>query len=323
MRRLFGVVSGLSALLVGGLALGPGDVRAGGEKKTEKTIEKKVEKNVERSADDKAVKKVHRRVMRLGVQGGGLLGVGLEEVEGSEARGAAVRSVTEGGAAAEAGIEEGDVIVRFDGEAVRSAAQLARLVRETPAGRAVAIEVERGGATRTLSATLAERSDPWPHLGGHGPFLPEGDFEIELPEPPAHLGAPPLPGPHVFEWKDDGERDFTMLWGPERPRRLGVRYMEIGDQLAEYFGLNADEGVLVTSVDDDGPAAKAGLRAGDVILELDGKAIRRGRDLREQVSEAEDGEELAIRVQRRGEPLDLTVTLAKPEPRRRAGGASL
>jgi serine protease Do len=102
--------------------------------------------------------------------------------------------------------------------------------------------------------------------------------------------------------------------------------MEIGEQLAGYFKLQAKSGVLVTSVDEDGPAAKAGIKAGDVILKVGGDAIADGDDLREALSEAEGGSEVAISVQRDGRPLEVKATLAKPESpkkRREARGVSL
>ena len=136
MKRLAALALGVPAILVAGLALGPGGVRAGETDQDGQKVEKRV---VVRHA------------------GGSRLGVGLEDTEG-DVRGTKVRSVEEGSPAEKAGIQEGDVIVRFDGEAVRSASQLARLVGETPAGRSVAIEVTRGGATQKLSATLAEGS---------------------------------------------------------------------------------------------------------------------------------------------------------------------
>jgi serine protease Do len=109
------------------------------------------------------------------------------------------------------------------------------------------------------------------------------------------------------------------------PRKLGIEYTEIGEQLAGYFKLTGKSGVLVSSVDADGPAGKAGMKAGDVILKLDGKAIGDGSDLREAVSEAEGGKEVVVTVQRDGRPVDLKVTLAAPEKKviRRAPGVSL
>jgi S1-C subfamily serine protease len=295
MKRLAALALAVPAALLAGFVLGPGDVRA-----QEKDQEKKIEKQV---------------VIRHA--GGGRLGVGLEDTEG-DLRGAKVRSVEEGSPAAKAGLKEGDVIVRFDGEAVRSASHLARLVGETPAGRTVPIEVSRGGATQKLMATLAEGrgrigvfSSP-----GHEFAFEMPDFDIQVPEPPKAPAAPAPPvAPHVWTWKSDdfGNRAFRFLVGG--PRKLGIEYMEIGEQLAGYFKLAGKTGVLVSSVDADGPAAKGGMKAGDVILKLGTETIEDGDDLREAVAEAKGGTEVTVTVQRDGRPLDLKVTLAKPEPK--------
>jgi serine protease Do len=241
--------------------------------------------------------------------------VGLDDTEGDQ-RGAKVRSVEKDSPAEKAGIKEGDLIVRFDGEAVRSASQLARLVGETPAGRSVAIDVNRAGASQKLTATLAEgkrrvqvRADDG-SLRMHDFAVEIPEFDLQVPEPPKAPAAP-----HVWAWKGDdfGDRAFRFLVGG--PRKLGIEYMEIGEQLAGYFKLAGKSGVLVSSVDADGPAGKAGMKAGDVILKLGDETIEDGDDLREAVAEAKGGTEVTVTVQRDGRPLDLKVTLAKPEPK--------
>ncbi|HSD26619.1 MAG TPA: PDZ domain-containing protein [Vicinamibacteria bacterium] len=298
MKRLAALVLAVPAVLLAGLTLGPRDVRAGEEKDGEKKVEKRV---------------VVRHL------GGSRLGVGLDDTEG-DVRGAKVRSVDEDSPAEKAGLKEGDVIVRFDGEAVRSASHLARLVGETPAGRSVPIEVTRAGARQTLTATLAEGHRGFRAFSGDGRdfALEMPDFEVQVPEPPAPPMAPHVPAmPHAWGWKegDFGDRAFRFLVGG--PRKLGIEYMEIGEQLAGYFKLPGKTGVLVSSVDADGPAGKAGMKAGDVILKLDAEAIEDGEGLREAVAEAKGGKEVTVTVQRDGRPLDLKVTLAKPEPKAR------
>lgn len=288
MKRLAALALAASAALAAGLVLGPGHLRAG-EK-------------------DKDVEKVEKRVI-VRSPGGSWLGVSLADTD-ADRRGAKVRSVEDGSPAEKAGIRGGDVIVRFDGETVRSASQLARLVRETPAGRTVAIEVTRDGGTQKLSATLAEGSERTRAL-----TLDLPDLDIEVPPVPSPPHAPLPPGPHVFSWRGDDGRDLVFRMFGGGPRKLGIEYMEMGEQLAAYFKLGDRQGVLVTSVEADGPAGKAGMKAGDVVLKFDGKAIGDGSDLREAVSEAEGGAEVTITVQRDGRPMDLRVTLAKPEPR--------
>ncbi len=294
MTRVSALALAVPVALLGGLALGPGDVRAG--------------------ANDEETKKVEKRVV-VRHAGGGRLGVSLDDTEG-DVRGAKVRSVEKDSPAEKAGLKDGDVVVRFDGEAVRSASQLARLVRETPSGRSVPIEVTRGGARQSLTATLAEGSRGFSVFSGDGGdfAFDQPDFDVRLPEPPAPPAAPHMQlMPHAWAWRngDSGDRNFRFLLGG--PRKLGIEYMDIGEQLAGYFKLSGRTGVLVSSVDADGPAAKAGIKAGDVVLKLDEKAIEDGDDLREAVSQAEGGKEVTVTVQREGRPLDLKVTLAKPE----------
>ncbi len=259
----------------------------------------------------------HVEVIRVG---GTYLGVSLEEVgkddvtrlKLTEERGALVKSVEDGSPAQKAGLKADDVIVRFQGEAIHSARQLSRLVREQPAGRNAALEVVRAGSPLKLQAALGERKEAgngWnlriPELRG----LMEG-FRFDAPAPPEPPDAPRAPrapsAPGLF-FRSNG------------PRKLGIEYQEIGDQLAKFFKLTEDRGVLIARVDEDSPAAKAGLRAGDVILKIAGKSVRDSDDLREELRRIDPGSETTLNVQRDGKPLDVKVTLAgeREQPRRR------
>ena len=96
---------------------------------------------------------------------GSYLGVRVSDVEeGAEPstaqEGVVVTEVVDGAPAAAAGIEAGDVIVEFDGERIRSARQLTRVVRETPAGRGVGATVFRDGARVNVNVTPGGRSRP-------------------------------------------------------------------------------------------------------------------------------------------------------------------
>jgi serine protease Do len=218
------------------------------------------------------------REFRVRIGGGASLGISLEEVSAddvsrlrlTEERGARVRKVEEDSPAAAAGLQEDDVILGFQGEPVHSAAQLSRLVRETPGGRKVVLEVSRGGSMQKLTATLRE---------GRAAVLPgDFNFDFDVPLPAIDVRPPRAPRPPRPPAEGEGWfRDFGDLWGGRRGR-LGLRYQELTDQLARYF--KVEGGVLVTSVNDGSPAAQAGVKAGDVIVRANEKTVRSSDDLR-------------------------------------------
>jgi S1-C subfamily serine protease len=86
--------------------------------------------------------------------------------------------------------------------------------------------------------------------------------------------------------------------------RLGVTVDELTPQLAEYFG--AKEGVLVAAVGDDSPAARAGLKAGDVITSVNGQPVRSRTDLVRELANAGDGD-VSIGTVRDRKPGTATV----------------
>jgi serine protease Do len=265
-----------------------------------------------------------KRVELVGF-GSSYLGVSLDEVAKDEVsrlklaeeRGALVRSVEEGSPAQKAGLKADDVIVRFQGEPVHTARQLARLVGEQPGGRTVSIEVSRAGATQRLQATLESHgSRAWNFdLPDIASFKFDRDFLLDVPEPP----EPPTPGaaprPPRAPLAPFGKFSFNL--GGQR--KLGIEYQEVDGQLAKYFKLADDRGVLVTHVDEDGAAGKAGMRAGDLVLKVAGRSVKDGQDLREEIRRAEPGSELGLSVQRDGKPVEIKLKLAAPETRRRRG----
>jgi serine protease Do len=244
------------------------------------------------------------RIERHG--GGGYLGVALED---GKDRGAEVRDVVDDSPAARAGLKDGDVVVSFDGESVRSAAQLSRLVRETPAGRTVELAYLRGGSRQQAQVTLGEPR----RMGLIGPGdLDLGDLDLAIPQPPEPPVAPEPPGvqrvPRVPRLPMLG--DMVGL----RPR-LGIQVDDLGEQLARYF--KVEGGVLVSSVNPGSPAEKAGLRAGDIILKVDGEPVGSSRELIRQVGRADSAREVTLHIQREGRPMDVRVQL---EPRRTPRG---
>ena len=256
------------------------------------------------SSDDKR----DRRFMMLDGRGSSI-GVSIRDVDADDiakaklgqSGGVMIEDVDENSPAAKAGLREGDVIVEFDGERVRSARHFARLVQETPEGRSVRATVVRDGSRQSLDVA-PERGARW---SGDFTYLPHiaDDVQREV-----ERGMRALPRDFAFDLKWDGEIPHAKVW----PRgRLGAQLSPLTDQLAQYFG--AKEGVLVSSVDSDSVGAKAGLKAGDVITAVDGQSVQEPRDVAEGLRNA-DGTEVTIAVVRDRKPLTLKAQL--PEQRR-------
>jgi len=237
------------------------------------------------------------RSQLFAAEGGTKLGVTLKDVTVEKARdlklpggeyGALVESVAADSAAAKAGLEKGDVIVDFAGERVRSVAQLRRLIRETPAGRSVSLQVIRAGQTRTLSAKLEGRSN---------------QFYVQAPEihiPEIAVG----PGPFY--------RSFNYLFEGGRAS-LGISGDELTTQLATYFGVKQGKGVLVREVLVGSAAAKAGLKAGDVIVAVDGKSVATVAELRQalEIKPGEENRKLNLTIVRDRHEQAVSVELEK------------
>jgi serine protease Do len=93
--------------------------------------------------------------------------------------------------------------------------------------------------------------------------------------------------------------------------RIGVAIQEVTRGLAESFGLPRADGALVSAVEADGPAAKAGIERGDVILRFGGKPVENSGDLPRIVAASRPGSQALVQVYRNGAPTELTVTLGE------------
>lgn len=223
---------------------------------------------------------------------GNFLGVRTEEVTrenmqryglSGEPRGVGVKEVVKGSPAEKAGLRANDVIVRFDGEAVTSVRKLTRLIEESAPAHVARLTVARGGSEQELSATLTRR-EPFVSAGGEGFFQLSPDFPGDAMR-------------NTEQWKraekqwqqkwDEMARKHPALSGGST-RRIGVTTNALGKQLADYFGVT--HGVLVSSVEEAGPADKAGLKAGDIVTEADGQKVEDSDDLTRALSAKQEGE---------------------------------
>ena len=103
--------------------------------------------------------------------------------------------------------------------------------------------------------------------------------------------------------------------------RIGVVIQEVTKELAESFGLAKAAGALVNAVEKGGPADKAGLEPGDVILKFDGKGVGQSGDLPRIVGATRPGSKVTVQVWRKGAARDITLTVGEMPEDRQAHGA--
>jgi len=261
-------------------------------------IERRVETVAELAAHQ-AVAEIDDRneVWLLNEGDRGWLGVTIAEVTADKAkelklpaaRGVILSSLEADGPAAKAGLKANDVITEFNGQRVEGTLQFRRLIRETPGGRTVQLTFWRDGRAQSVSVELGAFPDK---LVGHG-FGPK-EFKFEMPE---------------FGGKLFGH-DIFLQQGP----RLGIDAEDLRGQLGSYFGAPDGEGVLVRDVASGTPAEKAGLKAGDVIIKIDGERVRTVHDLREKMRAKRENKTVSVSVIRKGTEMSFNVEVEQPRP---------
>jgi serine protease Do len=218
---------------------------------------------------------------------GGYLGVQTEEVTKEnfakyglrEVHGVAVEKVVAGSPAEKAGLQIGDVILRFNNEDVTSVRKLTRLLGEVSPDHQVRLTVFRGGSEREVVATIGKR--PMPKFD-------EGAFSMTMPRMPDFPTVPPMEQMPRVESFPPGAPDQPFVWRMGSGRRIGVGVTTLTKQLSEHFGVAG--GLMINEVRADSPAAKAGLKAGDIIVEAEGKEVKGEMDLIRAIQEKKEGD---------------------------------
>ncbi len=234
-------------------------------------------------------KKIQRMIFDLPVEES-YLGVQTKEVSKEnmaqynlrEVRGVAIEKVSENSPAAQAGLQNGDVIVKFNGEEATSVRKLTRLIGEVAPDHQARLTISRGGAEREITVTIGKRAMPNPLSAG---MLEEW---YGLPGIPEFPNRPMLPNGQNFPPFGSDENVIVFRGGANR--QIGVGVTALSEQLGEFFGVSGGNGLLVSDVRENSPAAKAGLKAGDIIVEIEGKPIKETSELLRGLSEKKEGD---------------------------------
>jgi serine protease Do len=236
--------------------------------------------------------------------GDGWLGARISEVTGDKVkelklpaeRGVVLGKIVPDSPAAKAGLKEGDVVTEINGQRVEGTEQFRRVVREIPAGRMAQFTVWRDGRAQTVQVTIGKAEM------GHG-----GTTFV----------APAAPGSFSFQMPDLPEVGTIFEGNPwtSSHTRLGIDAENLDGAFGNYFGAPDGEGILVRGVFPDTPAAKAGLKVGDVITTVNGERVRSVGELRAKMAEKREGNALKLGVIRNKSSMSLSVELPPPAER--------
>jgi len=204
-----------------------------------------------------------------------------------EEHGAEVTMVDQDAPAGKAGLKEHDVILTLNGAGVESAAQLRRMIRETPAGRVVTLGISRDGQPQSIKVQLANRGKAF---AMHS--MPK-DFKFEMPAMPMIADLADVPVSVVIA--------HSSL-------RSGLMVENITPQLGDFFGVKSGNGVLVRSVEKGSRSEKAGFRAGDVIVRVNNQAVHDTSDFTRALRSTSGGT-AAVTVVREKKEQNLNLTL--------------
>jgi serine protease Do len=203
----------------------------------------------------------------------GWLGVSIQDVDQELsstmklpiARGVLIADVQNGSPASRSGLRRGDVIVKVEGQPVASSGEFRNAIASAGANRNVSLELYRDSKPMTLSAALGESPS---------------DAAPARPQPGEKTRAPEVDGLTLSDL------------GPETRRAFGIAD-------------SVDKGAVITNVTPGGPAARAGLRPGDVLLEVNRKPVASAREFGDAYVKAKGN--VLLLVHRRGATVFLVL----------------
>ena len=190
-------------------------------------------------------------------------------------------------------LELGDIILQIQGKDVTSGEMIVHEIRSRKPGQTITLKIERDGREMEVRVKLDEYTEEnvWREMEQRFPrlFVPESRKTI-VTEPRQKLRL-----------------------GFETRKYIGVNLRPLNTELAEYFGVKEGKGLLVGEVGEDTPAAKAGLKVGDVLVKADGKELAVNSDLTRILQEKEKGDKIKLEFYRDKKKRSVEVEIAEEE----------
>ncbi|MEM0925157.1 MAG: PDZ domain-containing protein, partial [Planctomycetota bacterium] len=262
-----------------------------------------------------------------------------KEAEDSEAGEVFVAQVMTGSPAEEAGVKVGDIIATADGNAITSSKMYLDHLREKKPGRRVVLELVRGDETKTIRPILKPRprsrqQTPTSYLGVTAEVQDEklvlttvaksspaaeagfekGDQIVKVDKKSVESFDEVV---QILRTKAIGDDISVVIRRDDKTQtltaKMGVRASGRPQQSRSYMGIQGEDqqggGAKMLTITEGGPSAKAGMKAGDVILKVAKEKISDYQALIAQIRSREPGEKMAVTVKRGEKEVSLTVTL--------------
>ena len=233
------------------------------------------------------------------------LGVYTQEVDDEMAEdydltvdhGAIIDEIVDDSPAEEAGLEEDDIIIEFDGKVVRDDDDLSDLILDSRPGDTVSLTIIRDGKEQQIKVELERRPRSASWYGDRGWF--------DVPRAPKVPRVPSIPAPPSVP-------DYYYFNSDEEYPYIGVSLLEVSRKTAISLGAEKG-GVLIDDVEKGSPAAEAGLQAGDLIVAVDDEKIFEADDIREIIEDKDEGEIARITYFRNRQQATVDVKVALDE----------
>jgi S1-C subfamily serine protease len=196
-------------------------------------------------------------------------------------------------------LREGDVVLKIGERDVAGPDVLAAEIRKRKPGEDVVLKIERDGKPMDVKVKLGE--------------LAEDDARKEMTlrfpglfEPPAPDAAPRRLEPWPLEPR-------ARAWSFESRKYIGVYCDELSPELSAHFGVKEGSALIISRLTGDGPAARAKLQVGDVIVKVDGKRVETVNGLIDLVQDKAKGAKVKIEILRDKKPMTFEVEVAEEE----------
>jgi serine protease Do len=224
----------------------------------------------------------------------GWLGVSVTEMDGR----IEIDVIDPKSPAEQAKLKPGDALLKLDGKALTSGAVMSQEIRSRKPGADITLGIERDGKAQDIKVKLGEYTEA--NAQRELELLFPRLFPQPTPQAPDRAVKPRTPSdPMSYRW--------------ERRKYIGVSLQEMNPELAEAWGAKDGYGLLVTALEADGAAKKAGLKVGDIVLKADGKKVETVNDLSGLLQSKKKGDKVKIEFVRDKKTATADVEIGEEE----------